>query len=80
MLTGPSAAAAEAAADGVSKDSLKSIAACRKLVKVRKIAESRDQRFLGKVAESTAMCRGGEHPVKYHDEPWARLARLLGDR
>jgi hypothetical protein len=65
-----SSAAAQSDVEGVSKDGLKSISACRKLLQVRPIAATRDQRFLGKVAESTALCRGGEHAVHYRDVPW----------
>ncbi len=71
LLSGQSSPAiAQTDSDGVSKDSVKSIAACGKLLKVRKIAAERDKRFLGKVADSTALCRGGEHAVKYRDVPW----------
>lgn len=32
--------------------------------------EDRSKRFLGKVEEDTARCRGGEKAVKYRDRPW----------
>lgn len=36
----------------------------------RKIAKERDDRFLGKVAEYTARCRGGERAVSFRGLPW----------
>ncbi len=36
----------------------------------RPIAESRDERFLGKVSKETAHCRGGEKALKYRHTPW----------
>jgi hypothetical protein len=37
---------------------------------VRPFARERDQRFLGKVQENTARCRGGERAVARRDVPW----------
>jgi len=34
------------------------------------IPEDRSKRFLGKVQEDTARCRGGEKAVQYRDTPW----------
>ncbi len=72
LLGGTSLLAADqhASNSAVSKDSLASIAACGKLLNVRRIAEDRANRFLGKVADDTALCRGGEHAVKYRSVPW----------
>jgi hypothetical protein len=36
----------------------------------RPIATQRDQRFLGKVAETTARCRGGARATQYRPLPW----------
>lgn len=36
----------------------------------RKIASNRDDRFLGKVAETTARCRGGENAAALRPLPW----------
>jgi len=36
----------------------------------RPIADERTERFLGKVREETARCRGGETAVAYRDQPW----------
>jgi hypothetical protein len=34
------------------------------------IPDDRSRRFLGKVQEDTARCRGGEKAVRYRDRPW----------
>ncbi len=34
------------------------------------VADDRDNRFLGKVLEDTADCRGGAHATAYRDTPW----------
>jgi hypothetical protein len=36
----------------------------------RQIEDDRTERFLGKVQESTARCRGGEATVKWLTTPW----------
>ena len=44
---------------------------CAKLgAKPRLVAGERDERFLGKVAEYTARCRGGELAVQFRGLPW----------
>ncbi|MDX2481825.1 MAG: peroxidase family protein [Desulfuromusa sp.] len=52
--------------------STEELGACGKLIKdgPRKIAEDRADRFMGKVQEETALCRGGEKAVAYRDTPW----------
>jgi len=49
---------------------------CEALLKdgLRPIAETRDARFLGKVAEATAKCRGGDKAVRYLATPWVDWA------
>lgn len=37
---------------------------------IRPVAVARSQRFLGKVDEATARCRGGDKAVAYLDTPW----------
>ena len=37
---------------------------------IRPVAEDRSQRFLGKVREDTARCRGGERAVDARNLPW----------
>lgn len=57
---------------GCTESSDEELTACKNLVKAgfRDIADDRSERFLGKVAEDTALCRGGEKPLKYRDTPW----------
>ena len=59
-----------------ANDTLANIQACKEMVKggLRPIAEDRSQRFLGKVEEATAHCRGGEQAVKYRNTPWVDWA------
>ena len=47
---------------------------------LRPVAAEREERFLGKVQEDTARCRGGERAVARRDVPWLDWAELLGDR
>jgi hypothetical protein len=42
------------------------------------IATTRDQRFQGKVRESTARCRGGTLPLKYMNTPWVDWSNYYG--
>ena len=65
------------------------LAACTTLYVTgfRPIADERTERFLGKVREETARCRGGETAVAYRDQPWMdwpnfgpRAAPILGVR
>lgn len=37
---------------------------------LREFPDDRSQRFLGKVEEDTARCRGGEKALKYRNTPW----------
>ena len=48
------------------------VAACGKMIAggLRRVAETPDARFLGKVHDATAMCRGGERADKYRATPW----------
>jgi hypothetical protein len=49
-----------------------SLAACARLVAggLREVADTREQRFLGKVGEAAAECRGGRRALAYRDQPW----------
>src|SRR4029450_6160624 len=42
------------------------------------IAETRNQRFEGKVSEDTARCRGGEKAVEARSVPWLDWANYYG--
>ena len=44
----------------------------------RPIADTREQRFQGKVTELTALCRGGKKAVKFRMHSVDRLDELLG--
>ena len=44
------------------------------------IATTRDQRFQGKVRESTARCRGGEAAIKFLNVPWVDWANYYATR
>ncbi|WP_455210136.1 peroxidase family protein [Kaarinaea lacus] len=48
------------------------VKACIAMAKsgLRPIAEERSERFLGKVAETTARCRGGDKVLMYRETPW----------
>lgn len=58
------------------KEDPKDLKACVELAKLikkdglRKVAGQRKDRFLGKVDEFRAGCRGGEGVIKYQDTPW----------
>ena len=45
---------------------------------VRPFATARDQRFLGKVQEATARCRGGDAAVQRRDVPWVDWSNYYG--
>lgn len=62
------------------KEERESLRACKELIKsgFRPVAETRDERFLGKVAEFTARCRGGDRAVLYRDVPWVDWANYWG--
>ena len=47
----------------------------------RRVASDRSQRFLGKVEDYTALCRGGDKAAKYRDTPWIDWANYwaVGD-
>lgn len=49
-----------------------SLKACAQLALegFRKIASTREQRFEGKVAEATALCRGGQRALQFRSTPW----------
>src|SRR5215475_12429456 len=56
------------------------LVACAKLVGdgFRLIAEHRDDRFLGKVQEGTALCRGGPKATKFLATPWVDWSMYWG--
>ncbi len=58
----------------------RSPADCLKLLQggVRPIADERSARFLGKVEEATAGCRGGERAVRQRATPWVDWSNYWG--
>ncbi len=58
-------------------DSLK---ACAEMARggVLRIADTPDRRFLGKVEEATARCRGGQTAVDFRPTPWVDWSRYWG--
>src|SRR5262249_23831778 len=44
----------------------------------RPIAATREVRFLGKVQDNTAKCRGGSNAVAFRDVPWVDWANYWG--
>jgi hypothetical protein len=63
-----------------AKEELVSLTACAQAVLrgSRKIALLRDQRFEGKVAEATALCRGGHQALLFRDTPWVDWSHYWG--
>jgi hypothetical protein len=61
---------------GGCASSREDLEACRQLLDrgLRKVADDRADRFLGKVQEDTARCRGGDRAVKYRELPWVDWA------
>jgi hypothetical protein len=56
------------------------LVACAKMVEdgFLKVANTRDQRFQGKVAETTARCRGGQRALQFRPLPWVDWANYWG--
>src|SRR6185312_6880194 len=66
--------------ESAKKQEFEALAACNKavLAGVRKIAETRDLRFEGKVSEANALCRGGDRAVQFRDTPWVDWSNYWG--
>src|SRR4051794_19120362 len=62
------------------KAEAESLKACQEMASdgFRAIAKSRDQRFLGKVQEVTALCRGGPRAVEFRVTPWVDWSNYFG--
>jgi hypothetical protein len=59
-------------------DNLPDLASCGTELDARPFAQARDQRFLGKVTEATARCRGGKGAVSGRDVPWTDWQNYWG--
>ena len=62
------------------KEEAEALKACAQAVLsgFRKIAETRDQRFQGKVSEANALCRGGYQAMQFRNTPWADWSNYWG--
>jgi hypothetical protein len=75
----PSAAQNPASKDP-KKQEAEELKACAQLALsgFRKIAETRDQRFEGKVTEAADICRGGEKTLQFRMTPWVDWSQYWG--
>ncbi len=66
--------------DAFTKAQLESLQRCGEMVKggFLKIADTRDRRFLAKVQEATAVCRGGAATLPFRGTPWVDWANYWG--
>ncbi|HKO31885.1 MAG TPA: peroxidase family protein [Nitrospiraceae bacterium] len=55
---------------GIFMESTKDCAEMLRQRDVRTVAKTREQRFLGKVPDTTARCLGGKHAESLREEPW----------
>jgi len=74
---------ASAAADeplSPKKEEAQALKACAESVfqGFRKIADTRETRFNGKVAEATALCRGGQKTLQFRMTPWVDWSTYWG--
>ncbi|MDQ1471608.1 MAG: hypothetical protein QOJ99_3088 [Bryobacterales bacterium] len=74
---------ASAAADepvSPKKEEAQALKACAESVfqGFRKIADTRETRFNGKVAEATALCRGGQKTLQFRLTPWVDWSTYWG--
>src|SRR5579883_1525513 len=67
-------------AAGPTKEETDALRACAQAVLsgLRKIADTRDLRFQGKVSEANALCRGGYRALQFRDTPWVDWANYWG--
>jgi len=62
------------------KEEAEALKACAQMVLsgFRKIADTRDRRFEGKVTEATALCRGGQKTLQFRLTPWVDWSQYWG--
>jgi Animal haem peroxidase len=67
-------------AAAASKEEKEALKACAQMVLdgARKIADTRDQRFQGKVEEAAALCRGGQRALQFRNTPWVDWSQYWG--
>ena len=65
---------------GAKEQEARELEACKQMVLagLLKIPEARDMRFLGKVAEATAVCRGGQKALQFRMTPWVDWSQYWG--
>src|ERR1043166_4164128 len=70
----------DAAPDSARKEEEASLKACAQMVLdgFRKIGNTRDERFQGKVQEATALCRGGQKALQFRNTPWVDWTQYWG--
>ena len=66
--------------DKAIKAEVESLRNCAQMIKsgIRPIATTRDQRFQGKVEDSTAACRGGDVASQFRAVPWVDWSNYWG--
>jgi hypothetical protein len=66
--------------DSAKEEEARELAACNEMVLggLLKIPETRDMRFQGKVAEATALCRGGQKAAQFRMTPWVEWSQYWG--
>jgi len=66
--------------DAPKQEEARELNACQQLLKedLEKKPETRDMRFLGKVSEAAAMCRGGQQAVLFRTTPWVDWSQYWG--
>ena len=85
LYDGVASAATPAASTSTSTQTVKDeehviVKACADTVVAgfRRIANERDQRFLGKVTPPTALCRGGQRSLLFSNTPWVDWSTYWG--
>ena len=80
MMFSLPAVAQDSAAPSPKKQEAIEVQACAQaaLQGFRPIAETRTQRFNGKVTQLTALCRGGNKAVQYRYTPWVDWSNYWG--
>lgn len=68
------------AGHSANQEEADALKACTQMVLAgfRKIAPERDVRFEGKVAEATALCRGGSQALLFRNTPWVDWSHYWG--
>jgi hypothetical protein len=66
--------------DTTKKAEEESLRACAQMVLdgFRKIANTREERFEGKVGEAVALCRGGQRALQFRNTPWVDWSQYWG--